>query len=279
MMSNFTIEKASLKEMDFLLAQARNEGWNPGLSDASAFYSTDPNGFFIGKLDGEKIGCISSVAYDANYGFLGFYIVIPKYRGKGYGLKLWNHAISHQETRSIGLDGVVAQQDNYKKSGFRFFYNNIRYGGKVKGLESKELIPINETFFQAIIDFDEPIFGANRSHFLKAWFQMPNSWGYAKKISGSLTGYGWIRKCHSGFKIGPLYAHDQETAREIFLALADRSHNSEIFLDVPQPNEEAIGLAEESGMRAVFETARMYKGIPPKQELKKVFGVSTFELG
>lgn len=265
--------------MDFLISQAKAEGWNPGLSDASAFYKADPHGFFIGKLDGKNIGCISSVAYDANYGFLGLYIVVPEYRGRGYGLKLWNQAISYQGKRSIGLDGVVAQQDNYKKSGFQFFYNNIRYGGKVKGIESRELVPINETSFQAIIGFDESIFGANRSPFLKAWFQMPNSWGYAKKVSNKLTGYGWIRKCYKGYKIGPLYANDQETAREIFLSLAARSNNSEVFLDVPEPNNDAVNLAEEYAMKAIFETARMYKGIPPKQNVKKVFGVSTFELG
>ena len=33
--------------------------------------------------------------------------------------------------RTVGLDGVVAQQENYKKSGFVLAYPNIRYGGRV----------------------------------------------------------------------------------------------------------------------------------------------------
>ena len=37
--------------------------------------------------------------------------------------------MSHAGTRTVGLDGVVAQQDDSRKSGFEFAYNNIRYGG------------------------------------------------------------------------------------------------------------------------------------------------------
>ena len=31
----------------------------------------------------------------------------------------------------IGLDGVVGQQENYRKSGFQLAYANVRYGGTV----------------------------------------------------------------------------------------------------------------------------------------------------
>lgn len=279
MMNTIIIERATFKEMEVFLTLAKAEGWNPGLSDATPFYYTDPNGFFVGKLDGKIVGCISAVAYDNNYGFLGFYIIIPKYRGMGYGWQLWRHAISYQGSRTIGLDGVVAQQDNYKKSGFRFFYKNVRFSGKGKGLQSEELVSISDIPLQTLVDFDAPIFGADRSIFLKLWSQMPNAWGFAKKVHQKLTGYGFIRQCEKGYKIGPLYSNDSTTAKEIFLALLVKSGNAEIFLDVPQTNTEAMNLAQEHGLKVVFETARMYKGNPPKQDLIKVFGVSTFELG
>ncbi len=62
---------------------ANAEGGNPGLADAIPFRHTDPQGFFIGKLDGKKIGCMSAVAYNEAYGFIGFFIVIPEYTEKG----------------------------------------------------------------------------------------------------------------------------------------------------------------------------------------------------
>jgi hypothetical protein len=62
---------------------AAAEGWNPGLYDGPVFQSTDPEGFLLGSLDGEPIASISVVAYDDGFGFLGFYIVKPQFRGRG----------------------------------------------------------------------------------------------------------------------------------------------------------------------------------------------------
>src|SRR2546423_3453807 len=107
------------------------EGWNPGLADAACFASVDPEGFFIAELDGLPAATISCVNYDARFSFLGFYMVREDLRGRGYGLRIWNAAIAHAGPRVIGLDGVVAQQDNYKKSGFQLAYANVRYGGTV----------------------------------------------------------------------------------------------------------------------------------------------------
>src|SRR5207244_678760 len=110
---------------------AAAEGWNPGLDDAACFVTVDPDGFFIGELDGAPAATISCVNYDERFAFLGFYIVRPDLRGRGHGLRMWNAAIAHAPGRTIGLDGVVAQQENYRKSGFQLAYANIRYGGTV----------------------------------------------------------------------------------------------------------------------------------------------------
>ena len=106
------------------------EGWNPGLGDAACFATVDAEGFFIGELDGAAAATISCVNYDDRFAFLGFYIVRPDLRGRGYGLRVWNAAVEHAGDRIIALDGVVAQQDNYKKSGFTLAYRNIRFGGR-----------------------------------------------------------------------------------------------------------------------------------------------------
>src|SRR5499426_4685816 len=110
---------------------AAAEGWNPGLADAACFATVDPEGFLIGELDGAPAATISCVNYDERFAFLGFYIVRGDLRGRGYGLRMWNAAIAHAGPRAIGLDGVVAQQENYKRSGFRLAYANVRYGGIV----------------------------------------------------------------------------------------------------------------------------------------------------
>ena len=87
------IRNMSEHELALALEWAAAEGWNPGLDDAKCFYAADPNGFFLGELDGKPVGCISAVAYDNAYGFLGLYMVAPDYRGK----RLWPQALARRD--------------------------------------------------------------------------------------------------------------------------------------------------------------------------------------
>jgi ribosomal protein S18 acetylase RimI-like enzyme len=96
---------------------------------------------------------------------------------------------------------------------------------------------------------------------------------------GQLAGYGVIRKCRRGRKIGPLTASDETAAESLFAALAAEAPGEPIFLDVPEANPAAVALARRYGMTPVFETARMYNRGIPHVALGRVFGVTTFELG
>ena len=57
----FTIVPMNRADVDTAVDWAAGEGWNPGLDDADCFYATDPNGFLIGRLDGEPVASISVV--------------------------------------------------------------------------------------------------------------------------------------------------------------------------------------------------------------------------
>src|SRR5215467_12180479 len=150
---------------------AAAEGWNPGLTDAACFATVDPGGFLISELDGAPAATISCINYDERFAFLGFYIVRDDLRGRGYGLRIWNAAIAHAGGRTIGLDGMVAQQDNYRKSGFRLAYANIRYGGRVGPLAAPAvaIVPLTEVPFAALEADDARVFPVPRAAFLWAW--------------------------------------------------------------------------------------------------------------
>jgi len=96
---------------------------------------------------------------------------------------------------------------------------------------------------------------------------------------GKLHGYGVVRRCRSGCKIGPLFADDARVAERLFLGLRARAAGEAIFLDVPETNAGAVALAERHRMAPVFETARMYTKCAPHAPMERCFGVTTFELG
>jgi len=267
-------------EVDSAITWAKIEGWNPGIYDAESFYQTDPQGFLLGELNGEPIGCISAVAYDQHFGFLGFYIVKPEYRGQGFGIKLWQAAMNYLgNNRNIGLDGVIAQQENYKKSGFHIAYKHIRYQGMGSGVVSPDIVPLKTVSFQELVAYDSQFFPAKRAKFLQNWLSLPDSaaWGVLK--DGHLVGYGVIRPSELGYRIGPLFANNEEIAEEIFQALLTKSIDSSVFIDIPDINSQAIALVQRHEMQPVFEAARMYTKETPDLPINSIFGVTSLELG
>src|SRR5712671_6654673 len=150
--NDFRIRPMQPDEIALAADWAAAEGWNPGLADAGSFATVDRQGFLLGELDGHPAATISCVNYDERFAFLGFYIVRPDLRGRGYGLRIWKAAMAHAGSRTVGLDGVVAQQENYKKSGFRLAYPNIRYGGFVAAAAALPagVIPLAEVPFATL---------------------------------------------------------------------------------------------------------------------------------
>ncbi|MGB3765321.1 MAG: GNAT family N-acetyltransferase [Phormidesmis sp.] len=278
-------------ELAMVVEWAAAEGWNPGLYDVECFYAADPSGFLIGVLNNEPVASISVVKYGTTFGFLGFYIVKPAFRGQGYGWQIWQAGLNHLKGRTIGLDGVLEQQDNYMKSGFRLAHRNIRYEGKGKSTNDDSLITqtknsegklvsLSSVPLTTVINYESTIFLAERSAFLDCWLNSPHHTVIGWLHRQQLLGYGVLRPCQQGYKIGPLFADNPQIAEAIFLALKTRiKPGSPFYLDVPDTNAAAVTLAQKYQLTSVFETARMYRGPAPELPLNRIFGITTFELG
>ncbi len=268
-------------EVDLAIDWAAAEGWNPGLRDADCFYAADPNGFLIGLLEDKPIATLSAVKYGDAFGFMGFYIVQPAYRHQGYGMPIWQAGLRYLQQRSIGLDGVVEQQANYERSGFRLAHQNIRYRGSGGGSlpSDSAIMPLMGVPFEQVLAYDLPFFPAGRPAFLQRWIAPPHQ-ALGIWQNQALAGYGVLRACRTGHKIGPLFANSPALAERLFLGLkAVAPAGAAIFIDIPAVNWAAVKLMAQQQMTLEFETARMYSGQPLNLPLERIFGITTFELG
>ncbi|UIJ74216.1 GNAT family N-acetyltransferase [Aurantimonas sp. HBX-1] len=270
-------------EMALAVDWAAAEGWNPGLSDAALFRQTDPDGFLVAVEAGAPVACISVVAYGERLGFLGFYIVRPDRRGRGLGWRIWQAGMARLAGRTIGLDGVVDQQENYRRAGFALSHRNIRHAGPAGGAAraDPDLRAPAPADLDALAAFDAVHFGAMRRDFVARWIAAPGHRALlCREPGGALSGYGVVRACRDGFKVGPLFATSAESAARLFGALADTcGPDAMVTLDIPEPNVAALQLAVDCGLRPIFETARMWRGTAPDLPLRQIYGVTTFELG
>jgi hypothetical protein len=272
-------------ELDMLVEWAAEEGWNPGLDDAEVFWATDPEGFVAAELDGELIGGGSIVAYERQFGFMGFFIIRRDRRRHGLGDRLWHERKRRLLARLdapqvIGMDGVFAMQEYYAAGGFRFAGRNLRFEAIAResppdpGVTELSTIPLAE-----LDAYDRRHFPAPRPRFLERWIRRPGGHALGVRRADALAGYAVLRPCRVGFKLGPLFADDAEIAERLYLEGTRRVAGAAVFLDVPEPNPAAIELARRHSMREVFGCARMYCGPAPAIEDAGIFGVTTFELG
>jgi GNAT superfamily N-acetyltransferase len=274
------IRKMHREEVEFAVEMAVSEGWNPGIHDGELFYEADPEGFFIAEVAGNSVGCASAVAYDSSFGFLGFYVVKPEFRKTGIGMKLTERCLNHLGERNIGLDGVVENEKKYQEvMKFTSSYSNLRFEGIGEGKVPDGLVSISTITFESLLEYDRRMFPAPRPRFLERWIKQPDSYAFAKLEAEKLKGYGVIRKCRKGYKIGPLFADDQNAAEEIFQALKASVSGETIYFDVPEPNIKALEIAEKYKMTVMFKTIRMYSQKEPDIRLDGVYGVTSFELG
>ncbi|HSO84399.1 GNAT family N-acetyltransferase [Thiocapsa sp.] len=290
METDIGIRIMSPAEVDLAIEWAAREGWNPGLDDAACFRAADPEGFLMAFVDGEPAASLSAVRYGETFGFIGLYIAAPLYRGRGIALRLWQAGMAYLGDRVIGLDGVPERQHDYRRSGFELAWRNVRYSGTVAlaAPDDPSLVPVDPDLLPALLDYDRRHFPAPRDRFLEAWLTQADtrrSWAFVEPEvgtgggSGRVTGYGTVRQCRAGWKIGPLFADDAARADLLFRRLAACAGTDPVILDLPEPNPAALDLAKGYGLCPVFETARMYRGAAPTLPIDRIYGVTTFELG
>ncbi len=200
-------------EIDLILRWAADEGWNPGREDADAFFAADPDGFFVAEESGAPVAAISVVNHSPDFAFLGLYLCRPDWRGKGIGFALWRHALAHAGGRTVGLDGVAAQEANYAMSGFRRSGATRRLeghmeAGRVAGV--RDAVPGD---VPALIALDAAANGTARTAFLPGWIAR-----CATRRTVVLTGpdgaqgFATARLCERGCKVGPVIAPDEAMA-------------------------------------------------------------------
>ena len=262
-----------------ILDWAAAEGWNPGLDDAPAFHAADPDGVFVAEIAGAPVAAISVVNHCDRLAFLGLYICHPDHRGRGIGFALWTRALEHAGTRTVGLDGVAAQEGNYAKSGFVRLGATRRFEGRPEAAEAADVRPFRPDDQERIEALDTAANGFDRPAFLSAWLERTE---HRRTLvlhdATGPTGFVTARRCRDGVKLGPIVAPDAEAALVLIRAAAAAMPEAPVIVDLPSANTALSDRLGGLGFVETFATARMYRGAPPKATAR-LQAIATMELG
>ncbi|KAF2465609.1 uncharacterized protein BDR25DRAFT_346126 [Lindgomyces ingoldianus] len=211
-------------------------GWNRDYDDAATHYHVSRNGsgwlILIPRETGKPEGCVVAFTYPNGTGWVGFFIVNAAYRGNGWGRALWKALEESYNTTStaiVGLDGVEAQVNTYRRRGFEDMARiklMVRPSLVEKPLATarpkpggeEQIVDIRDVDTKALAKLDLAHTGLERTALWTqdALFFRKDAFGHAL-LSNShgttkLSGFVLVRRCEHGHRFGPLYAGTYDQA-------------------------------------------------------------------
>ncbi len=289
-----TIRTLKISDINHVTQWSRDEGFAPGNGDVGIYKHTDQQGLWIGCINNKPIGCIAGVKYNSSYGFIGLFLVVKKFRGKGYGLELWKHALKHlSDLPCIGLEAAPDRVKDYTNWGFKLSSSTTRWKwegsdhllGIDNNISLKDIkILEGEMIPRSVVQtYDAKREASPRPHFLSDWLNHPAGNVLALIDSQGLChGFGRIRPCllksGEGWRIGPLLADTPQLAEVLIRKLVIR-HPGVVLIDVPELNSFAPLLLNNLGFERMSETFRMYRGTQPPISMSELYGLACLELG
>ena len=243
------------------------EGWNQTENDWKFLIENPRNTCIVAEYSNAIIGTITAMNYSNKLAWIGMVLVDKEFRGQGVSASLLTAVLKKLSSfKSVKLDATPAGQNVYKKFGFMDEFEILRmtnlaieniYVRNEKKISSKhiELKDLDE-----IIDFEEYIFGVNRSSLIKYLLSEYPQKAWMVKRNNLITGIALGRTGNKYHHIGPVFAANIDDAKKLIASAVNELKHQPIVVDVMFDKKDLISWLHENGFTIQRKFVRMYKG-------------------
>jgi GNAT superfamily N-acetyltransferase len=263
----------------YLKAQA---GWNQTEADWQRFLDMEPDGCFLAEMDGEPAGTLTTCVF-GSVAWIAMVLVEEARRGQGIATALLKHAIAYLDNRgvpTVRLDATALGRPVYTKLGFADEYGLTRYGGTPAPVpELGPVQPYTPDNLEAVAWLDRQIAGVDRSKLLSRLLAEEPELARIVNARGIFSGYCALRPGTLATQVGPCLASSQSAGQRLLADALTRCAGKPVMVDVPVANEAATSFIQGTGLAAQRSFVRMYRGIPPVDEVSGIWASSGPEKG
>jgi ribosomal protein S18 acetylase RimI-like enzyme len=264
-----TLMQMQLSDVKAGMRLSTAEGWNQTEKDWKFLIANSQNICLAAEADDKVVGTTTATNYANQLAWIGMVLVDKNYRGKGISKMLLENVLEKlKQCRSIKLDATSAGREVYKKFGFKDEYSITRMtcssikssfendgNAFAQSIQSKDI--------KAITEFDEIVFGANRTklieyftveYFHKAWLL---------KRDNKLTAFALGREGNKFHHIGPVIGETIDDVKILISKALKEINGQQVVLDVLNDKFELINWLQSLGFTRQREFVRMYKNENP----------------
>ncbi|KAI4724438.1 hypothetical protein E4T49_07845 [Aureobasidium sp. EXF-10728] len=230
--------------------------------------------------------------YDNSTGWVTLFVVQPTSQGKGHGRALFDAVLQEfkgNDTSIIGLDAVVEQKTTYERRGFVEsplgklrcmswdISTNIHHTASYDLDTRLRLVDIKDVPHHLLTKSDLDHTGFERKQlWSEKFFSRSDLFGFSlidadgASKKEDIRAWTVVRQVPQGYRLGPVYAADQESARRIILAAMEhtmrRIENASTTSAISQPR-----IADSASYTL---TAEIWDGNPHAVRLFEMLGWS-----
>jgi GNAT superfamily N-acetyltransferase len=265
--------------------------WNQVDRDWQNLLAFEPQGCFAAEMDGKVVGTATTTRFipasgPGSFGWVGMVLVDPDYRRHGIGSTLLKKCIAYLKdsgVETVKLDATPMGKLVYEKIGFASEYDLERWEGVAKPVHSTSTVNVQvlaEQDLAQVIAYDSPIFGADRSAVLRAWF---TGWPEQALVVGDgakITGYALARRGMTFQQIGPVVGDSPEICEALLIQSLTQLAGKQVIVDVVTANAWAAPLAAKFGLKHQRPFLRMANGANSSPGNRRdIFAICCPELG
>ena len=257
-----TIRRMMICDLGLGMRLSGQAGWNQTEADWRRFIELEPEGCFVGELDGRSVGTTTTCVF-RKVAWIAMVLVDADARGNGVGTALLRHSVDYLEgrqVRTIRLDATSLGRPIYEKLGFVPDYGLARFEGVAAGgKENPAVAESGPAMFADLIEFDRRMTGRERVKMLSRLFdEFPEETRIVQR-AGHIEGFVTMRPGANAIQVGPCTA--TADAGPVLLGDAlNRCASEPVFIDVPLDNAEAVEVVKSGGLTIQRLFTRMSRG-------------------
>lgn len=257
-----TIRSMTSADVPLGMTLSQQAEWNQTRADWCRFLSLESSGCFVGELDGQPVGTVTTCVL-GDVAWIGMLLVSIAVRRRGIGTLLIKHALTHlaqRQVASVRLDATPLGQPIYEKLGFRPQYALSRFAGRPQAQSVRSGVErLRAADEPAVATLDACVIGYDRRRLLHELRREAIESLIVRDPHG-LSGYLLMRVGRIATQIGPAIATSPSGGRELLGRALHELAGSDVLVDIPQSNLPATEFALRAGLRPVRELMRMCRG-------------------
>lgn len=274
-----TAQDISLADGPFIAAYGFQESRKDLLHQ---YWALQPDGWWLALLDAKPVGFGGAVDYGP-FCFIGMISVHPSVQRRGIGKALMERILAWGQERhcpTMLLDANEGAVSLYQRLGFveeGIILKFLQFGKVTLPPLASDLHQILPSDISALVAFDAPFFGAERSKIFQSYLRESTVRGFlARDSEEAVTGYIFAEP---GF-LGPWVASTPEIAEHLLVQMLTQTNGYRYSTTLPEVNDEGLHLLKRYNFHPQGKEMYMRYGAPiDSRQLAMIYGEASSALG